>query len=31
MTRFTKKKKQLLELVNPENIYSLEEAMNIFQ
>jgi large subunit ribosomal protein L1 len=31
MTRLTKKKKQLLELVNPENIYSLEEAMNIFQ
>lgn len=31
MTNFTKKKKQLLELVNPENIYSLDEAMNIFQ
>tara|TARA_B100000287_G_scaffold269942_1_gene254103 strand:+ start:1314 stop:2009 length:696 start_codon:yes stop_codon:yes gene_type:complete len=31
MTKFTKKKKQLLELVNPENTYSLEEAMNIFQ
>ena len=31
MTRLTKKKKQLLELVDPENIYSLEEAMNIFQ
>jgi large subunit ribosomal protein L1 len=31
MTKLTKKKKQLLELVNPENIYSLEEAMNIFQ
>jgi large subunit ribosomal protein L1 len=31
MTRLTKKKKQLLELVNPENTYSLEEAMNIFQ
>ena len=31
MARLTKKKKQLLELVNPENIYSLEEAMNIFQ
>ena len=31
MTKLTKKKKQLLELVNPENTYSLEEAMNIFQ
>ena len=31
MTKLTKKKKQLLELVDPENIYSLEEAMNIFQ
>ena len=31
MTRLTKTKKQLLELVNPENTYSLEEAMNIFQ
>ena len=31
MTRTTKKKKQLLELVDPENTYSLEEAMNIFQ
>ena len=31
MTELTKKKKQLLELVNPENTYSLEEAMNIFQ
>ena len=31
MTKLTKKKKQILELVNPENIYSLEEAMNIFQ
>jgi len=31
MTRLTKKKKQLLELVNPENTYSLDEAMNIFQ
>ena len=31
MNRLTKKKKQLLELVNPENTYSLEEAMNIFQ
>ena len=31
MTRLTKKKKQLLELVNPENTYSLEEAVSIFQ
>ena len=31
MTKLTKKKRQLLELVNPESIYSLEEAMNIFQ
>ena len=31
MTKLTQKKKQLLELVNPENTYSLEEAMNIFQ
>ena len=31
MTRLTKKKKQLLELVNPEDTYTLEEAMNIFQ
>ena len=31
MTRLTKKKKQLFELVDPENTYSLEEAMNIFQ
>ena len=31
MTKLTKKKKELLELVNPENIYSLDEAMNIFQ
>ena len=31
MTNLTKKKKQLLELVDPENIYSLDEAMNIFQ
>ena len=31
MSKLTKKKKQLLELVDPENIYSLEEAMNIFQ
>ena len=31
MTKLTKKKKQLLELVNPENTYSLEEAVQIFQ
>ena len=31
MTKLTNKKKQLLELVDPENTYSLEEAMNIFQ
>ena len=31
MVKPTKKKKQLLELVDPENTYSLEEAMNIFQ
>ena len=31
MTKLTKKKKQLLELVDPENTYSLEEAMTIFQ
>ncbi len=31
MTKLTKKKKQLLELIDPENTYSLEEAMNIFQ
>ena len=31
MTKLTKKKKQLLELVDPENTYSLEEAMNILQ
>ena len=31
MSKITKKKKQLLELVDPENIYSLEEAMNIFK
>jgi len=31
MSKLTKKAKQLLELVNPENIYSLEEALNIFQ
>ena len=31
MAKLTKKKKQLLELVDPENTHSLEEAMNIFQ
>jgi len=31
MAKLTKKKKQLLELIDPENTYSLEEAMNIFQ
>ena len=31
MSKLSKKKKQLLELVDPENIYSLEEAMSIFQ
>jgi len=31
MSKLSKKKKQLLELVDPENTYSLEEAMNIFQ
>jgi large subunit ribosomal protein L1 len=31
MTKLTQNKKQLLELVDPENTYSLEEAMNIFQ
>ena len=31
MTKLTKKKKQLSELVDPEKTYSLEEAMNIFQ
>ena len=31
MAKLTKKKKQLLELVDPENTYSLEEAINIFQ
>tara|TARA_B100000925_G_C21873975_1_gene415510 strand:+ start:153 stop:848 length:696 start_codon:yes stop_codon:yes gene_type:complete len=31
VSKITKKKKQLLELVDPENTYSLEEAMNIFQ
>ena len=31
MTKLTKKKKQLLELIDPENTYSLEEAVQIFQ
>ena len=31
MAKLTKKKKQLSELIDPENTYSLEEAMNIFQ
>ena len=31
MTKLTKKKKQIIELVNPEATYSLEEAVNIFQ
>ena len=31
MANLTKKKKQLLELVDPENTYTLEEAMSIFQ
>ena len=31
MTKLTKKKKILIEILNPENIYSLEEAINIFQ
>jgi large subunit ribosomal protein L1 len=31
MTKLTKKKKQLLEILNPENTYSLDEAINIFQ
>ena len=31
MTKITKKKKKLLELLNPESSYSLEEAINIFQ
>jgi len=30
MTKLTKKKKQLLELVNPETIYSLDEAIDYF-
>ena len=31
MTKLTKKKKLLMEILNPENTYSLEEAINIFQ
>jgi len=31
MTKLTKKKKQLLELIDPKNTYSLEEAVKIFQ
>ena len=31
MTRLTKKKKLLMEILNPENTYTLEEAINIFQ
>ena len=31
MTKLTKKKKQIIELVNLEATYSLEEAVNIFQ
>tara|TARA_Y100001970_G_scaffold17829_1_gene20030 strand:- start:39 stop:734 length:696 start_codon:yes stop_codon:yes gene_type:complete len=31
MAKLSKKKKQLFKLVDPENTYSLEEAMNIFQ
>ena len=31
MTKLTKKKKILMEILNPENTYSLEEAINIFQ
>ena len=31
MTKHTKKAKELLELVNPESTYSLEEALGIFQ
>ena len=29
MTKLTKKKKILMEILNPENTYSLEEAINI--
>ena len=31
MTKLTKKKKILMEILNPENTYTLEEAINIFQ
>ena len=31
MTKLSKKRKQLLQIVNPESIYSLDDAMNIFQ
>ena len=31
MTKLTKKKKLLMEILNPENTYSLEEAISIFQ
>ena len=31
MTKLTKKKKLLMEILNPENTYSLDEAINIFQ
>ena len=31
MTKLTKKKKILMEILNPENTYSLEEPINIFQ
>ena len=31
MTKLTKKKKILMEILNPENTYSLKEAINIFQ
>ena len=31
MTKLTKKKKLLMEILNPENTYSLEDAINIFQ
>ena len=31
MTKLTKKKKLLMEILNPENTYTLEEAINIFQ
>tara|TARA_Y100000768_G_scaffold373827_1_gene342880 strand:- start:84 stop:779 length:696 start_codon:yes stop_codon:yes gene_type:complete len=31
MTKLSKKRKQVLEIVNPESAYSLDDAMNIFQ